>query len=73
MVTTGANSLTLANGTESLIKNIVMKTDGGDGTLIPTSRSGYSSITFTAVGQTVRLMWTNSAWIIIGYYGVTIA
>jgi len=73
LVTTGANSLTLANGTESLIKNIVMKTDGGDGTLIPTSRSGYSSITFTAVGQTVRLMWTNSAWIIIGYYGVTIA
>lgn len=73
LVTTGANAYTLENGSEGIIKCIVMKTDGGDATLTPTTKIGFTNIVFTAVGQTVRLQWTNSAWHVIGYFGVTIS
>ena len=73
LVTTGANALTLANGTEGQSLYIHMITDGGDGTLTPTSPSGYSTITFNDVGDTVHLRFINSKWYIAGYYGVTIA
>lgn len=73
LVTTGANALTLADGTQGQVKTIRMKTDGGDGTLTPTNRDGYATITFNDVGDTVTLQFLDSKWCIIGYYGVTIA
>lgn len=73
VVTSGSAALTLANGTEGQIKHIVMKTDGGDATLTPTTATGFSTITFNDVGDTATLMYIDSGWKIIGYYGVTIA
>lgn len=73
LVTTGANALTLADGTLGQDLYIFMKTDGGDGTLTPTSPKGYSTITFNDAGDTVHLRFIDSKWFIVGYYGVTIA
>ena len=73
VVTTGANALTLANGTEGQVKFIIMKTDGGNGTLTPSSSpANYSTIQFNDVGDSVQLLYTNAAWHIVGYHGVTI-
>lgn len=73
LVTTGANALTLAAGTTGQIKIITMKTDGGDGTLTPTGLRGGTTITFNDVGDTVTLMYVDSAWIILSNFGCTVA
>ena len=74
IVTTGADALTIADGVHGQSKFIVMKTTGGNGTLTPTNLAGAdSTITFTAVGNSVHLYFTNSAWHIMGSRGVTIA
>ena len=46
IVSTGANALTLADGTEGQFKFLVMKTDAGDATLTPTSLGNGTTITF---------------------------
>lgn len=66
LVTTGANALTLANGTEGQIKYIVMITDGGNGTLTPTNFYNGSTITFDDVGDSAHLIFTNSRWVWMG-------
>ena len=71
--TTGANALTLADGIQGQTKNIVMIGDLGDGTLNTITSSGFTSITFTDVGDTVSLMYLNGAWHIMSSYHVTIA
>lgn len=73
LVTTGANALTLAAGTTGQVKIITMKTDGGDGTLTPTGLRGGTTITFNDVGDTVVLMYVDSAWIILSNFGCTVA
>lgn len=73
LVTTAADALTLANGVEGQHKYIVMKTDGGDGTLTPTSPAGFATITFNSVGDSVHLLFTNGGWHLVGYNGVAIA
>jgi len=73
ITTTGNATLTLADGVQGQIKTITMSTDGGDAVLTPLNRSGYATITFNDVGDTVTLMFNNSKWNIIGYYGVSIA
>ena len=73
LVTTGANALTLAAGTTGQIKIITMKTDGGDGTLTPTGLRGGTTITFNDAGDTVVLMYVDSAWIILSNFGCTVA
>lgn len=72
---TGASqALTLANGTAGQVKTIVHDVDGGSGILTPTTKTGFSAITFTAVGETVTLQYfTTRGWMVIGSYGVTIA
>lgn len=73
LTTTGANALTLADGAEGQIKIITMIVDGGDGTLTPTNRAGYSTITFNDVGDTVQLLFANGKWAIVSNYGCTVA
>ncbi|HEY8364245.1 MAG TPA: hypothetical protein VIK84_01625 [Haloplasmataceae bacterium] len=73
LVTTGADTLTLAAGTEGQIKIITMKTYGGDGTLTPTGLRGGTTITFGDVGDTVVLMYIDSAWVILANNGCIIA
>ncbi|MCB1712433.1 MAG: hypothetical protein KDH96_08135 [Candidatus Riesia sp.] len=66
LVTTGANALTLADGEEGQIKYIVMKTDGGDGTLTPTNLGNGSTLTFDDAGDSAHLLFTNGNWYFMG-------
>ena len=67
VVTTGVNALSLADATtDGEVKYIVMKTDGGDGTLTPTSLANGTTITFDDVGDSAHLIFTNSAWHFMG-------
>ena len=67
------DALTLADGTDGQMKTIVHISDGGSGILTPSNMAGGSTITFTDAGDTVTLLFTNSAWYVIGQNGVTIA
>ena len=73
LVTTGANALTLAAGTEGQYKFIRMKTDGGDGTLTVTNFQGGTTITFNDAGDFVLLYYLDSKWHIIVNSGCTVA
>lgn len=74
LTTTGANALTLADGVDGQILRIVMVVDGGDGTLTPTTKTGYSTITFNDVGDAVALQFfTTLGWMIVSNYGATVA
>jgi hypothetical protein len=73
IVTTGTNALTLADGVEGQTKMIVMKTDGGNGTLTPANFAQGTTITFDAVGDSVSLLFTNAAWHSMGGHGIAIA
>lgn len=74
--TATGNALTLANGTAGQIKTIayVAETTGADtGVLTPTTRVGYSTITFTNVGDSVTLQYFTQGWAVIGVRGATVA
>lgn len=74
LTTTGAaQALTLANGTLGEMKVISHAVDGGSAVLTPTTKIGFSTITFTAVGDSVMLVYTSAGWAIVGSRGVTIA
>lgn len=74
LTTTGASqALTLANGAVGEMKIIVHTVDGGSAVLTPTTKIGFSTITFTAVGDSATLIYTSAGWAIIGSRGVTIA
>ena len=66
LVTTGTDALTIANGTQNgQLKYIVMKTDGGVGTLTGSNLVG-TSIIFNDVGEATTLIWTDSKWYNLG-------
>ena len=74
LTTTGsAQALTLADGTAGQLKVITHTVDGGSAVLTPTTKIGFSTVTFAAVGDTVTLMYTAAGWAIIGSRRVTIA
>ena len=75
LTTTGANALTLADGTTSgQIKIVNMIVDGGDGTLTPTTFANGTTITFDAVGESATLVWNSTiGWIASSTQGATIA
>ena len=66
VATTGADALTLANGTQGQQKIIVMTTDGGTGTLTPANLGNGTTITFDDVGDTANLIFLASNWYWIG-------
>jgi hypothetical protein len=73
--TTGGNAeaLTLANGTPGQKLTIVLATDGnGDGTLTPTTKTGFATIVFADAGDQVTLEYVNDTigWILVGAIGV---
>lgn len=72
--TTGADAeaLTLANGNPGQILTIALVTDGGgDGTLTPTTKSGFTSIVFADAGDIATLMYVDDTvgWVILGTAG----
>jgi len=74
LTTTGTNALTLADGVNGQTLRIVMVVDGGDGTLTPTTKTGYTTVTFTAVGNAVMLQFfTTQGWMVVSNYGATVA
>ena len=74
LTTTGASqALTLANGSVGEVKVIVHTVDGGSAVLAPTTKIGFSTITFTAVGDSAMLIYTSAGWAVVGSKGVTIA
>jgi len=73
ITTTGAAALSLADGVQGQEKTLTLITDGGDAVLAPSSHSGFSTITFNDVGDTVRLIFLNNKWCILSNYGATVA
>ena len=74
LTTTGAaQALTLANGTLGQIKIISHVVDGGSAVLTPTTKIGFSTITFTAVGDSAMLIYTASGWDIVALNGAVAA
>jgi hypothetical protein len=74
LTTTGvAQALTLANGTVGQIKVIVHAVDGGSAVLTPTTKIGFTTITFTNVGDAATLVYTSAGWAIVGINGAVAA
>jgi hypothetical protein len=42
-----------------------MIVDGGDATLTPSNLSGGTTITFSAVGDEVLLVWSGTEWVLV--------
>jgi hypothetical protein len=74
LTTTGAaQALTLANGTLGQVKVISHVVDGGSAVLTPTTKIGFTTITFTNVGDSATLIYTAAGWAVTGSYGATVA
>jgi hypothetical protein len=74
LTTTGATqALTLANGTLGQIKIISHVVDGGSAVLTPTTKIGFTTITFTAVGDSAMLIYTALGWDVVSLNGAVAA
>ena len=75
LTTTGANALTLADGTTSgQVKIVNMIVDGGDGTLTPVTFANGTTITFDAVAESATLVWNSTiGWVATSVNGATVA
>jgi hypothetical protein len=71
--TGAAQALTLANGTLGQIKIISHVVDGGSAVLTPTTKIGFTTITFTNVGDSAMLIYTAAGWDIIALNGAVAA
>lgn len=74
LTTTGAaEALTLADGAAGQLKTIVHTVDGGSAVLTPTTAIGFSTITFTGVGESATLVYTAAGWAIVALNGAVAA
>jgi len=75
--TAGAETATLAAGTDGQIKVLAMAADSGDMVITVTNAgwktSGTGTITFNDIGDAVTLLYTNSKWYCIGNNGAAFA
>ena len=71
ITTTGTDAYTLADGTEGQLKIIIMKGDGGNGTLTPDNLVGFTAIRFTDVNNSAVLMSGSTGWNIIALQQAT--
>ena len=70
----GATALSLADGTDGMIKTIIAIGTGGNAiTITPTNLRGGSTITLNGEGETVTCLFKNSKWNVIGHNGAQIA
>lgn len=72
--TTGADAeaLTLADGVAGQRLTVILSVDGGgDGTLTPTTKTGFVSVVLADAGDSVTLEFVNGTvgWIVVGYAG----
>jgi len=69
-----AQAITLANGVDGQIKRIIHDVDGGSMVLTPSTKTGWSTATFTNAGDSLTLEYVSTrGWIVIGSYGTVIA
>lgn len=74
LTTTGAaQALTLADGSVGEVKIISHVVDGGSAVLTPTTKIGFSTITFTNAGDSAMLVYTSAGWDIVALNGATAA
>ena len=74
LTTTGAaQALTLANGAVGEVKIITHTVDGGSAVLTPTTKIGFTTITFTGVGESAMLVYTSAGWAIVALNGAVAA
>lgn len=72
--TGGAQALSLANGTAGQKKEIIHEVDGGSAVLTPTTKTGFTTITFTAVGDSCVLRYlATRGWMIVALNGAVAA
>jgi hypothetical protein len=74
--TATGNALTLANGANGQVKTVAYVAEAAaldTGILTPTTRVGYSTITFTNVGDSVTLQYFTQGWAVIGVRGAIVA
>ena len=73
--TAGAHAGAMANGTNGQIKILTMIVKGGSNNSVvtPANLTGYSTITFNSVGDTVTCLFTNSSWVVIANNGAVLA
>ena len=73
ITTTGTDAYTLANGTAGQLKILSMVGSSGNGTVAPTTFANGNTITFTAINQTITLIYGTTGWVVIANQGTTIA
>ena len=76
LTTTGANALTLADGTTSgQVKIVNMIVDGGGtATVTPVTFANGTTIAFDAVAESVTLVWNSTiGWVATSVNGATVA
>ena len=72
--TGAAQVVSLADSTQAgQVKIVTHTVDGGDVRVTPTTLDGGSYATLDAVGDTVVLLWNDSAWQIIGGNGYVVS
>lgn len=72
--TGGSQAITLADGTDGQIKTVIHDVDGGSSILTPATKTGYTTITFTNVGETAMLQFvTTRGWMILSLRGAVAA
>lgn len=70
----GGDAYTLADGVEGQYKTIIFKTDGGgDAVITPANLLGYTTITFSDVGEGCLLRFSGTEWAVISTFGGVIA
>lgn len=75
LTTTGsAQALTLANGATGQFKTIIHAVDGGSAVLTPTTKTGFTTITFTNAGDSATLQYmATQGWMIVALNGAVAA
>lgn len=72
--TGSAQALSLADGADGQLKRIIHVVDGGSGVLTPTTKTGFSTLTFTNAGDSATLEFvTTQGWCVLALNGTTLA
>lgn len=72
--TGGSQAMTLDNGANGQKLTLVHAVDGGSAVVTPTTKTGFTTITFTNAGDTAQLMYLNTqGWVILSLRGATAA
>ncbi len=73
----GAQAISLGSGLyPGQLKKITYFAEGGfaeSGVITPSPAAGYSTVTINGVGSYAEFIWQENAWVVIDYFGATVA